>query len=373
MQYSSFLPQLLLISSALAHPFEGLSLFRRQATVPRALSQAEQNSYTPHAHFASAAYCRQDLVRSWSCGTDCQVSSPNFTFFAAGGDNSATVPYYIGFDPRDLTMTGSTDGTGTIIVSHQGTPNNSRPLELDLIKVSPKGLSPLFQNVPSAVRVHAGFADLHAGTALAILNSVQSAMTKFNTKKVLVTGHSLGGALSVLSAVQLQQNLPNGTIVSSISFASPRVGNTAFANFAGNIVNVIRHVNNMDDFIPVIPGRTSSDFSNAFVLQVVETVGLAYLGGNDYAGQKGEVHIAANGTWYDCGAVHDNTSPLCSTGAVTTIPRTNFFGGSSLLDAPINIAALALGTVPLIPPVHTGPYNGVLMGQTCPINPPLIV
>lgn len=48
-----------------------------------------------------------------------------------------------------------------------------------------------------------------------------------------MTGHSLGGALSTIAGVSIERAFPGGK-VRGIGFASPRVGNPAFAQFVNN-------------------------------------------------------------------------------------------------------------------------------------------
>lgn len=56
---------------------------------------------------------------------------------------------------------------------------------------------------------------------------------KYPSAKLVVTGHSLGGALATHALVALTSN---GVKVDSFySFGSPRVGDTAFFNFVKQI------------------------------------------------------------------------------------------------------------------------------------------
>jgi len=47
---------------------------------------------------------------------------------------------------------------------------------------------------------------------------------------IVVTGHSLGGALATFAVLDLLNNLSN-SLGLFVSFGSPRVGNSNFANF----------------------------------------------------------------------------------------------------------------------------------------------
>lgn len=71
---------------------------------------------------------------------------------------------------------------------------------------------------------------------------------------IWITGHSLGGALSVLAAVQLVfgQKLP---VQGVYTFGQPRIGDRTFAKFVGKALQdrVVRFVNDRD-IVPQVPG-----------------------------------------------------------------------------------------------------------------------
>lgn len=72
---------------------------------------------------------------------------------------------------------------------------------------------------------------------------------------MIVTGHSLGGALATLCALDLQFNFfsaePERIVL--YSFGSPRVGNSAFRqSFNRRVSNSYRVVNGMD-IVPAVP------------------------------------------------------------------------------------------------------------------------
>ena len=111
-----------------------------------------------------------------------------------------------------------------------------------------------------------------------------------------MTGHSLGAALALLDAVYLPLHLPAGTLVHMVGYGLPRVGNAAFADYVDrNGALTLKHVNNREDPIPILPGR--------------------FLG---FAHPVGEVHIQDSGAWDACSG-QDNPSTLCIVGDVPTV------------------------------------------------------
>lgn len=84
-----------------------------------------------------------------------------------------------------------------------------------------KMVSP-YGNTDSKILIHKGFMETYNNARKFILDKVK------NEKRVVVTGHSLGGALATLCAVDIQYNYPEIELA-CCPFASPRVGNRDFA------------------------------------------------------------------------------------------------------------------------------------------------
>ena len=112
-----------------------------------------------------------------------------------------------------------------------------------------------YENVPGAM-VHRGFKGAYDFISKSIRQNVKDLIKDHPTAKILVTGHSLGGSLALLGAVDLKREL--GSIKNQIqiyTFGAPRVGNIEFADYVSHLfadVNYIR-VTHYDDAIPHIP------------------------------------------------------------------------------------------------------------------------
>ncbi|KAK7012337.1 lipase [Favolaschia claudopus] len=264
------------------------SLFARQAITT--LSPAQISAFKPYTFYAAAAYCFPDSTLAWNCGS----ANPAFQPIASG-------VWYVGVD----------ESLATVIVGHQGTDTReilSLVTDADFFLGS---LDPnLFPGLSTSIEVHSGFMHEHAKTATEILDAVQTGLTQFGVNKVTLVGHSLGGALALLESVFLPLHLPEVTF-QTIVYGMPRVGNEAFADYA-SIGNTVTHINNKEDFVPILPGRS--------------------LG---FRHPTGEIHIQDSGVWSFCPG-QDNTNGLCTTGDVS------------------NILEGREGD-------HDGPYDGVLM------------
>ena len=80
-------------------------------------------------------------------------------------------------------------------------------------------------------RIHGGFQDAFLDDAFKqkMNTKIEFAVTTFAIQKILVTGHSLGGALATIGAYYLAKRNPEwGPMMQVVTFGSPRVGDAAF-------------------------------------------------------------------------------------------------------------------------------------------------
>ncbi|KAK4433936.1 putative feruloyl esterase A [Sesamum alatum] len=103
-------------------------------------------------------------------------------------------------------------------------------------------------------KVHHGFYSAYHNTSLrpGILNAVQEAKELYGDINIMVTGHSMGGAMAAFCGLGLHLNLGEQN-VQVLTFGQPRIGNAAFASFYSQVVpNTIR-VTNGHDVVPHLP------------------------------------------------------------------------------------------------------------------------
>ncbi|MDR1692680.1 MAG: lipase family protein [Oscillospiraceae bacterium] len=106
-----------------------------------------------------------------------------------------------------------------------------------------------YDNTESKVRVHSGFLDDYKapGVRDRILREITG-----DIHFVKITGHSLGAALAVLCAVDVQYNRP-GTDLEVVLFGCPRVGNKAFMLSYNKRVDKTVRVENGNDIVTKVP------------------------------------------------------------------------------------------------------------------------
>ena len=102
----------------------------------------------------------------------------------------------------------------------------------------------------SGCSVHSGFLSGYNLVASTVKTAVNNLMAKYRGAKLMVTGHSLGGALTILAAADLA-NLH--AIDAAYTFGQPRVGNEAFATWYPNVVHNTFRVIHYADIVPHVP------------------------------------------------------------------------------------------------------------------------
>lgn len=167
--------------------------------------------------------------------------------------------YTKGFDMKDFKLLGRFENAGTdtqgifgvtygdtLVLAYRGSEETGINDWIQDLKFIPADYP--YGDGNSAIKVHSGF--------ISAYNSVREAMVKVakesSHKKVLCTGHSLGGALATLSAGDVKYNVP-GKEVSVYTFGSPKVGNSDYVKFYNKLVpQTFRFVNGVD-IVPSLP------------------------------------------------------------------------------------------------------------------------
>ncbi|KIY71074.1 alpha/beta-hydrolase [Cylindrobasidium torrendii FP15055 ss-10] len=296
------LAQALLVVCALVSAGTASPLVARQSGVT-VLSDAQVDVYTPYTYYASAAYCPGNQTINWSCGANCQAN-PKFVPIASGGDGDGVQFWYVGYDPS----------LKSIIVGHQGTDTSKLlPVLTDANFFLTDLEDGLFPGLDSDVQVHNGFGESQADSARDVLAAVKKGLSAYSTKAVTVVGHSLGGAIALISGVFLDIQIPAAT-VKVVTYGQPRVGNSAFADWVDAHLDSVVHITNKKDLVPILPGR--------------------FLG---FAHASGETHIREDDSkWVSCPG-QDSTADGCT-----------------IKDVPNILVGDAND--------HGGPYDGIRIG-----------
>jgi len=223
-------------------------------------------------NLAYAAFCGETDLMTWTCHW-CAGSGANVELLAFLTNSTAGTQGYVGLDREH----------GRVIVSFRGSDNMANDIEDGVIILqTPRNLghvpTPSNDDDLSTVLVHSGFDFAYGSVRNATQAAVRSGLDACGSacNQVLFTGHSLGAAMTTLAAVDFAASLAeskyaedpeksqaiaatsgsNITIITALfTFGSPRVGNTAFAAWAGSILNgnTSARVTRQGDVVPRIP------------------------------------------------------------------------------------------------------------------------
>ncbi|KAI0769615.1 alpha/beta-hydrolase [Trametes elegans] len=212
---------------------------------PAALSQDDITTKLARpAMFSRAAYCTPDVVQKWSCGPPCDAL-PNVKVLTGGGDDGDIPNFFVAHDVDQ----------DTIVVAHQGTEPKNFLSVLNDIKIGQVDAdTKILPNATDDVKLHDGFSDAQARTADIVLSTVQSALESTGSKKVVVTGHSLGAAIASIDGMMLRMKLDPSIFVNTVVFGLPRVGNQAWADLVDSTLgSSFTFVTNQKDPVPLVP------------------------------------------------------------------------------------------------------------------------
>lgn len=191
--------------------------------------------------YSYAMYCKNATLSDWSCkwcSYNDHIAALDVIGFAH--DNSKELLGMVGVNHHDQ----------QIIVGFRGTnPTKLHNILLDanLLTVTP------YDDVPE-VRVHKGFWKGYTNLRPQILAMLQPVADKYPSYPIVVTGHSLGGALASLCAMDIARDGAAHRMV-MWDLGTPRVGNTAFANYFSALVPTRFRMVWERDIIPQHPSQ----------------------------------------------------------------------------------------------------------------------
>uniref|UniRef100_A0ACD5WVV3 Uncharacterized protein n=2 Tax=Avena sativa TaxID=4498 RepID=A0ACD5WVV3_AVESA len=191
--------------------------------------------------YASAVYMTDlTALYTWTCSR-CNDLTQGFEIRCIIVDVQNCLQAFIGVDHN----------LNAIIVAIRGTQENSVQNWIrDLVW---KQVDLNYPNMPGA-KVHTGFYSAYNNTILrlVITNAVRKARNLYGDISIIVTGHSMGGAMASFCALDIAISLGSDD-VHLMTFGQPRIGNAVFASYFAEIVpNTIR-VTHEHDIVPHLP------------------------------------------------------------------------------------------------------------------------
>ncbi|RUS31125.1 Alpha/Beta hydrolase protein [Jimgerdemannia flammicorona] len=204
------------------------------------VSNAELQTLQNFARLASTAYCSVGNENGpFNCGSYCD-SFPGTTVVKTF---KTSVTATIGFVARN-------DVKKAIYVAFRGSAN---------IQSFIQDAEFLQTNYPpvSGAKVHQGFLESHQEARDIVYNAVVDQMNKYQGYTIYVVGHSLGGALAILQALDFNQRAgydKSNMVV--YTYGEPRVGNPAFSSYADSLSLKYYRTVNQNDIVSHLPPQS---------------------------------------------------------------------------------------------------------------------
>ncbi|EPZ35680.1 Lipase, class 3 domain-containing protein [Rozella allomycis CSF55] len=232
------------VQNALKATGESLPIDNQRTFDPSTLS-ADNQKLLAAARYSSVAYCPENSIRQWACGSKCDY----FT-------NTRVVSHF---------KTDVLGGSGFLAIEKSKTDGDVAILSFKGSESVSDWVSGLWHaGTDSTLSLNDESKRLYSGFHMAYLFIKSKAIkeltklhdeTKFS--ELIITGHGQGGALAVLAGLDILENLNPEYKVEVVTFGAPRIGDPAFANhvnkvFAEHRASLTRVINS-NDLVPHLP------------------------------------------------------------------------------------------------------------------------
>ncbi|XP_042475021.1 lipase-like isoform X2 [Macadamia integrifolia] len=238
---------LLAVSGGNANHEDHLPIYNR--TLTKLLLEYQEDHLPVYNHtlakilveYASAVYV-SDLTElfTWTCSR-CNDLTKGFEIIELIVDVQRCLQAFVGV-AQDL---------NAIVIAFRGTQEHS--IQNWIEDLFWKQLDLDYPGIAGAM-VHHGFYSAYHNTTMrpGVLDAVKKAKQLYGDIDIMVTGHSMGGAMASFCALDLAVN-HGARIVQLMTFGQPRVGNSVFVSyFSDHVPNTIR-ITNDHDIVPHLP------------------------------------------------------------------------------------------------------------------------
>lgn len=213
--------------------------------VANAQTYSQTNAFNA-LYYAYGAYCDADELSSWSCKWCEEVS--DFEVASNGVITGDSLQAFAGYDPD----------YGRIVVSFRGTANIEDWMKDFDYSQTTYPYADAYGVDTTTECIHSGFYDSwgELGTD-GLTTTLSELFSKYSGSDVLVTGHSLGGAIAQIAALDFKlspvyQQYSIGA-VNVITFGSPRWARDDLASVYDQVIDSNWRLTNEKDIVPTVP------------------------------------------------------------------------------------------------------------------------
>lgn len=190
-------------------------------------------------YYSGTSYCAKASLDSWSCGEPCEWLGALDGFTRIENELLDTF-CFVGFNAKQ----------NEVVLSFRGTNGgNFKNWLTNLVYYRVQ-----YDSVPDT-QVHSGFYSAYSSISYYVIKALTDQLAKHPGARLLVTGHSMGGALALFAALDIVKKLKPSNM-ELYTFGSPRVGNQAFTDFAmRTLPKTYQRVTHYTDMIVQVPTR----------------------------------------------------------------------------------------------------------------------
>ncbi|EAS02396.1 lipase family protein (macronuclear) [Tetrahymena thermophila SB210] len=203
--------------------------------------------------FSKVSYCDAQQINSWSCGIACMRHQ------------NMAISQTVTTELQGQGYCGFVKDSQNIVISFRGSDNLRNWMSnLNCRKFN-------YQKCDKC-NVHEGIYNIYSSFQNKLTECALNLIKQYPQASIIITGHSLGGALATLQAVDIKTQYPDYSI-ELVTFGSPRVGNQKFSDYANNLLknNSVR-ITNKKDVIPHLPFKFFDFYHTGQEMWIVDEI-----------------------------------------------------------------------------------------------------
>ncbi|KAL1917382.1 uncharacterized protein VTP21DRAFT_5038 [Calcarisporiella thermophila] len=204
------------------------------------IKDEEVDAFRSIAKLCAIGYCRNFSTTAFECGERCK-EFPNMTLAGHFLTPRYDINGYVAYDKEAQVIVVAWGGS----VSEQNWIENAKIMPIKYSEAS------------YGAFVHMGFQEAYEEARGPMLRLILPVLKEYPYFRLLITGHSLGGALATLNAADLYRtfsefhNSPYG--LQLVTFEQPRIGNKVFSDYIKQLPIYAKRVVYKLDPVPHVP------------------------------------------------------------------------------------------------------------------------
>ena len=189
----------------------------------------DENLASRAVGLAQSSYCVSS-IQEWNC-KKCE--------------SSMTLDYIVE-ENGSKALQGYDKETHSIFIAFRGSSNIQNWIDnIQVNQISPYN--------DTTIRVEKGFYKAYNQIKPELLDNLADLTTKYKTRDIFITGHSLGGSMATLMAYDILTLYLHYHVKYLITFGSPRTGNPPFAESFNSYHPISYRVTHANDIVPHVP------------------------------------------------------------------------------------------------------------------------